>query len=292
MNVIELQNLTKQFNKGVYALRGVSLQVKQGEIFGYLGPNGSGKTTTVRLLNGTLEPSAGSFTVLKQSGTDGAEAAQQIRSRTATLAENACMYEQLTLLDNLLFFAAMYSVPKAKTDGRIRTLLNRMDLWDRRNDKLGVFSTGMKKKAAIIRTLLHEPEIIFFDEPTAGLDPESAGEVLSLIRELATSEGRTVFMCTHNLPQAETVCTSFGLLNKGKLVSYGTKEELAASVSEGVTVWLRTDRGSRKVVVDSEDRIHGLVQDEIQAGRRIYEVRQEKPGLEEIYFTYLGGEKG
>lgn len=210
MTVVQTHGLSKRFENGVQAVKDLELTIHGGEVFGFLGPNGAGKTTTVRLLNGTLAPTAGSVEVLGAAPDDAL-----VRSRTSTLAELARMYENLTLRQNLLFFARMYELTAEETDRRIREQLQRMGLWEKRGRKLGTFSTGMRQKAALARTLLHSPEIVFLDEPTAGLDPEASRRVVGLIRELAVEHGITVFLCTHNLPQAEGICDRFGFISEG-----------------------------------------------------------------------------
>jgi ABC-2 type transport system ATP-binding protein len=285
---IETNSLSKQYDNGVIGLESAGFAVVKGEIFGYLGPNGSGKTTTVRLLNGTLKPSGGTFSVLGLKGENPREA-EEMRSRTATLAENARMYEQLTALENLRFFASIYDLEKTASEKRIRALLGEMGLWEKRDIKLGSFSTGMKKRIHLVRTMLHKPEIIFLDEPTSGLDPESSRHVLALVRRLAKEEGTTIFMCTHNIPQAETICDSFGFLKNGRMIQSGKKEALFAAFPKSLQVRITTDAGTETEAVGSEDEIAARVRGLIHEGRSIYEVLQLRPTLEELYFHYLGG---
>lgn len=292
MNVIEIEGLSKQYDNGVVGLESVRLSVPKGDIFGYLGPNGSGKTTTVRLLNGTLKPSSGRFSVLGLNSGEKGEA-EQLRSRTATFSESARMYEQLTAYENLVFFARLYDLGKEQYEERISTLLREMGLWEKRDLQLGSYSTGMRKRIGLIRTMLHRPEIIFLDEPTSGLDPENSRQVLTLIRKLAKEEGTTIFMCTHNMPQAEIICDSFGFLKSGRLVKSGKKEELLSSFSEDIRVRIKTDEGIEELTLGSEDEIDAAVRAAIEKGRKIYEVVQDLPSLEEIYFHYVGdGERG
>ncbi len=287
MHAIEITELSKIYDNGVVGLKSVSLTIPRGEIFGYLGPNGSGKTTTVRLLNGTLKPTSGRFSVLGLVNGNGKDAVE-IRRRTATLSESAHMYEQLSAKENLSFFARVYDLDKKLSERRIKDLLQEMNLWERRDEKLGSFSTGMKKRIHLIRTMLHEPEILFLDEPTAGLDPESARHVLSLVRGLAKDRKTTIFMCTHNIPQAEFVCDSFGFLKSGKLVTAGKKAQLLSAAWEKQTVRIKTDTGIETIQVTHEEEINAMVRSFIENGRKIYEVIQDRPSLEELYFHYVG----
>ena len=286
MTVIDTRGLTKKYPNGVTGIENLTLQVKRGEIFGFLGPNGAGKTTTVRLLNGTLKPTGGSYSVLGLN-TD----PEEVRMRTSTLAEEARMYEHLSVMENLQFFACLYDLDSETARKRILELLAGMELWEKRDLKLGSFSTGMKKRVYLVRTLLHRPELIFLDEPTSGLDPANSRQVVRLIKRLAEEHGTTIFLCTHNLPLAEEICGSYGFVSSGRLVIQGTRDELINSVRSGVRVLLRTDRGEERKDVDTEEDVHGIVVRAVDEGRKVYEVRQERPSLEEVYFHYVGEDK-
>lgn len=283
MSVIETTKLTKKYENGVTALSELDLAINQGEIFGFFGPNGAGKTTTVRLLNGTLSPTSGESRILGHSSWE-----DEIRDKTATLTENAAMYENMTVRENLDFFAELYDVGKKEAGDRMETLLAKMGLADKENLKLGSFSTGMKKRVQLIRCLLHRPEVIFLDEPSAGLDPSSVRQVNDLIRRLAREEGTTIFLCTHNLYEADKLCDTFGFLSEGRLVAYGKKEELIQSIIDEKKVSIRTDRQEHTVTVPSYDAINDQVRIIMDAGEHILEVLQIRPTLEEVYFHYLG----
>lgn len=283
MTAIHAEGLTKVFDDRIRAVSGVNLDVEEGTIFGFLGPNGAGKTTTIRLLNGTLTPTGGTSRIL---GLESRE--EEIRRRTATLAEEARMYEHMSVLDNLRFFAAMYDLPPSEAEPRIRTLLERMKLWDKRELKLGSFSTGMKKRVYLCRTLLHRPEIVFLDEPTSGLDPEAATQVTDLVRSLAREHGTTIFLCTHNLFLAERICDGFGFIRSGELVAAGSREELIRASTQTPEVEIRTDRGTERFGYGTEADIDGLVRRVQEQGKRIIEVRPLRPTLEEVYFRTIG----
>ena len=284
MSAIDAQGLTKVFDNGVRAVSGLTLHIERGKVFGFLGPNGSGKTTTIRLLNGTLTPTEGNSRILGLESRD-----EEIRRRTATLAEEARMYEHMSVLDNLRFFAAMYDLLPSEAEPRIRTLLERMRLWDKRELVLGSFSTGMKKRVHLSRTLLHRPEIVFLDEPTSGLDPEGATQVTDLVRTLAREQGTTVFLCTHNLFLADRICDGFGFIRSGELVAAGTREELIRAHTRQPQVEIRTDRDTRRFDYGEEGEIDGIVRRVQEQGKRIVEVRPLRPTLEEVYFRTIGG---
>jgi ABC-2 type transport system ATP-binding protein len=197
--MIKTENLTKKFNDHV-AVDRLTLDIAQGEVFGFLGPNGAGKTTTVRLLTSLIAPTAGRATVLNyEIGRDD----QAIRAHVGILTETPGMYDRLTAWRNLLIYAKLYEVENPEK--QVEKYLQMLGLWERRNDAAGTFSKGMKQKLAIARTLLHEPRVLFLDEPTAGLDPEASKLVRDFIAELR-GEGRTIFICTHNLDEADRLC--------------------------------------------------------------------------------------
>lgn len=286
MTAVKTDNLCKTYEGGVRALVGLSLDVQPGQIFGLLGPNGAGKTTTVRLLNGTLKPTEGSSTVLGlPSGND------QIRGRTATVAELAQLYDHMSVADNLRFFASLYDMESAETDARMDELLMLLEISDRREMKLGALSTGLRKRVQLARALLHRPEILFLDEPTSGLDPESARHVIGLVRSLTEHQGTTVFLCTHNLPLAERICTSYGFLVNGSLAWSGTREQLTRSSGHRNMVRITTDRGRDDVPIEDDAQINDAIRKVLDSGAHILEVKRVEPSLEESYFAIVEGEK-
>ncbi len=196
---IETESLTKKFN-GVTAVDRLTLTIDEGELFGFLGPNGAGKTTTVRLLTGLIAPTSGRATVLGyELGRDDRE----IRRRVGLLTETPGLYDRLSAWKNLTIYGRLYEVPDVP--GQVEKYLRLLGLWERRNDPAGTFSKGMKQKLAIARALLHEPRLLFLDEPTAALGPEAAKLVRDFILEVK-AQGRTIFLTTHNLEEAERLC--------------------------------------------------------------------------------------
>jgi ABC-2 type transport system ATP-binding protein len=215
---IQTDGLSRSFG-GVKAVEDVSMRIPAGTIFGFLGPNGSGKTTTIRLLLGLLEPSRGSATVL---GFDSRRQAGDIRQRTGALLEHPGLYERLSAQENLEFYARVWNLTPAERDARVKELLTQMGLWDRRGDQVGNWSRGMKQKLAVARVMLHRPSLIFLDEPTAGLDPVASAALRDDLSLLVTREGATVFLTTHNLPEAESICNLVGVIRQGRLLTVDT----------------------------------------------------------------------
>lgn len=231
--MIHTENLTKRFGK-VLAVESLNLDVAEGEVFGFLGPNGAGKTTTVRLLTSLIGPTLGSATV---AGYSIGKEDTDIRRTVGVLTETPGMYENLSAEYNLRIFASLYEV--RDINGQVEKYLKMLGLYDRRFDTAGTFSKGMKQKLAIARALLHEPKVIFLDEPTAGLDPEAAHLVRDFIAELK-KEGRTIFLCTHNLDEADRLCDRIGVF-KTRLLVVDTPSNLRNSVfGRKVVFHLRT----------------------------------------------------
>lgn len=211
--MITATNLSRRFGDLV-AVDELNLEVRKGEVFGFLGPNGAGKTTTIRMLAALIAPSDGTAAVAGvQLGSDNRE----IRRRVGILTESPGLYRRLSAWDNLMFFARLYRVSDPAK--QVERYLKLFELWDRRDSPAGSYSKGMRQKLAIARALLHEPEILFLDEPTAGLDPEAAKMVRDLIETLRSKE-RTIFLCTHNLDEADRLCDRVALFNK-RLVKVG-----------------------------------------------------------------------
>ncbi len=209
--MIKTENLSKKFNTTL-AVDNLSLEVSEGEVFGFLGPNGAGKTTTVRMLTSLIGPTTGTATVNGYHiGTQDTE----IRRSVGILTETPGMYDNLSAEFNLEIYANLYEVKDPK--GQVEKYLRMLGLWERRQDEAGTFSKGMKQKLAIARALLHEPRILFLDEPTAALDPEASHLVHDFISDLR-KEGRTIFLCTHNLDEADRLCDRVGVFKTHLLV--------------------------------------------------------------------------
>jgi len=223
--MIHTDKLSKVYGKGgsIRAVDDLNLEVYEGETFGLLGPNGAGKTTTVRLLNCIIKPTGGSATV---NGYDIIREEMNVKKNTGLLAESPGLYEKLSAYEFLEFMGALYDVPNKILPERINSLLKLFWLSDRSNDLLEGYSRGMKQKVLIAAALIHDPPLLFFDEPTSNLDPAAALMVKDLIKSLASSAGKTIFICSHILPVVEELCDRIGIINQGKLVALGNLEEI------------------------------------------------------------------
>ena len=227
MFAIRTENLKRNFG-GLKAVDGLSLEVAPGTVFGFIGPNGSGKTTTIRLLLGLLDPDGGKAEVL---GFDTQKQADQIRTRCGALLEYNGLYERLSAADNLDYYGRIWHISKSERETRTQQLLTPLDLYDRRKEPIGRWSRGMKQKLAVARTLMHRPNLIFLDEPTAGLDPVASAALRDDLKTLAQHEGVTIFLTTHNLADAEKLCGQVGVINHGQLLAIGSPEELRSRTS-------------------------------------------------------------
>lgn len=269
--LIRFDQVEKSFGSNK-AIDGMSFNVKSGEILGFLGPNGSGKTTTVRLLNGVIYPDTGSIQV---KGLDTLKNGTEIRKVTGVLTETASLYGNMTALENLEFFADLYGAEKKNIRSRALYLLERFDLSERQNSKVDGFSTGMKKRLGIAKALVHKPEILFLDEPTSGLDPEASRNLVQYIKKLNEEEKITIFVCTHNLAEAEHFCTRFIFLDKGRILENGTLQELDEKYTAAVR--LKVDfKGNLK-----EDSIEGCSFERLKDGTLLIELPGRKliPGV-------------
>jgi ABC-2 type transport system ATP-binding protein len=309
--VITINQLTRCFQETT-AVDQLSLEVRAGEIFGFLGHNGAGKTTTVRLLNGVIEPTSGSMRVL---GLDPQVDGPALRARTGVLTETPSMDERLTAWDNLSIYADLYGIPRADMKARIHELLTEFDIADRAQERVGGYSKGMKQRLALARALLHKPELLFLDEATSGLDPIAAHHVNDLIERMARRENRTVFLCTHNLVEAQKLCDRVAVLEHGQLVALGTPTELTRQYvrrldveievhEEQVEGTLQVLRNLPRLVVGEPVRTNGaltatlvgheaipdLLEVLVHHNVRVYRIAAQEANLEQVYFA-LHGEK-
>ncbi len=299
--MIHTQDLTKKFDK-VLAVDRLSLDIREGEVFGFLGPNGAGKTTTVRMLTSLIAPSGGTATV---AGYALGKGDADIRRRVGLLTETPGMYDNLSAEYNLRIYAALYEV--ADERGQVEKYLKMLGLWDRRFDPASTFSKGMKQKLAIARALLHEPRILFLDEPTAGLDPEAAHLVREFIAELRR-EGRTIFLCTHNLDEADRLCDRVGVFKTRLLVMdtpanlrssvFGRKvvfhlrsaDEAAARAVRGMPFVRDVSIVENKLVVsldNPEERNPEIVRALVGAGMDVRFIGELRHSLEDVYLQLV-----
>lgn len=293
-----------------WAVRDITLSVHRGEVLGLLGPNGAGKTTTVRMLTALIEPSEGTATV---DGLDVITQADAVRARVGILTETPGLYDKLSAVANLDFFGRLHGLTPSVRAERIERYLRLFGLWERRDDVAGTFSKGMKQKLAIARALLHDPSVVFLDEPTAALDPEAAFVVREAIEELRRA-GRTIVLATHNLDEADRLCDRIAFV-RGGLVRVDSPARLrgglgsrrlvvrlapggpvastvvdaiaaAAGVPSGsVTV---ADGGLRVIAPDPEAIAPRVARAIIGAGVDLVEMHIERTSLEEVYFQVMG----
>ena len=298
MKAIEITQLEKVYSDGKKALANVSLKVSEGTIFGFLGPNGAGKTTTVKLLNGILKPTDGDILVL---GLDPVKEAKKLHQSTGILTEHAGMYDHLSGLDNLLFFGQVFGLTKAESQTRAMQLLEKLELSEAAEVKLKSYSTGMRQRLSLARTLIHRPKVLFLDEPTSGLDPESTKKVNQLLLELSKEEGTTIFLCTHQLRYAQEICNEYGLMDNGQLLAVGSLEELRKRTFNNQKVIIETDTMPSSIVskqinaaiyeltLSDKTEIPQLVKEIVTQGGNISQVTPMDYSLEDIYFALLEG---
>jgi len=301
--MIHTENLTKRF-KTTLAVENLNLDIHEGEVFGFLGPNGAGKTTTVRMLTCLIAPSTGNAVI---NGYETGKQDTQIRRSVGILTETPGMYDNLSAEFNLEIYANLYEVKDPK--GQVEKYLRMLGLWDRRMDEAGTFSKGMKQKLAIARALLHEPPILFLDEPTSALDPEAALLVREFIAELR-KEGRTIFLCTHNLDEADRLCDRVGVF-KTQLLALDTPARLRSQLfgrkvvfhlrrgDEALAVQVRTlsyvkearivDNKLLVALDDPEAHNPDLLRALVGAGADVQYVGELRHSLEDVYLQLVKG---
>lgn len=307
MTMIDAENLTKKFDE-ITAVDKLSLHINKGEVFGFLGPNGAGKTTTVRMFAGLISKTNGNAQVGDYDIGNSSDM-QNIRKMIGLLPENVGLYENLSAYQNLDYYGKFYKIPEELRQERIEYFLNMLGLWDQKDLRAGKFSKGMKQKLAIARALIHDPPILFLDEPTANLDPEAAKIVRDFILELK-KENRTIFINTHLLSEAEKLCDRVGII-KTRLLAVDTPENLIQSLSGTKTViqleainddiMMAVEKlkpGKVEIidnklsisVIDPEMENPDILKAIIIAGGRIQLVNEVKSNLEEVYLKYVRGE--
>lgn len=303
MSAIATRDLTRSFGERV-AVDKLTLDIAQGEVFGFLGPNGAGKTTTVRMLTGLIAPTAGTCTI---AGYELGANNHAIRRRVGVLTETPGLYDKLSAEQNLHFYASLYDLDRREANAQVERYLRMMELWDRRTHLVGTFSKGMRQKLAIARALLHNPQIVFFDEPTAGLDPEAASVVRDVIRSLR-SEARTIFLTSHNLHEVDLLCDRVAIFRE-RLLRLDTPSGLRAKlfgVQHVVELggqaepWLPKVRAlpfvetayadQNSLVVSLREQATQkpqLIRTLIEAGVEIHNVRDREHSLEEVYLELI-----
>jgi len=308
MNAIRTNQLTRSFGS-LKAVDRLSLEIPRGTVFGFLGPNGSGKTTTIRLLLGLLDADQGSAQVL---GFDTRKQPDEVRVRCGALLEHHGLYERLSAAENLDYYGRIWHMSKGDREKRIRELLAPLDLYERRGEPIGRWSRGMKQKLAVARTLMHRPDLIFLDEPTAGLDPVASSNLREDLSTLVAQEGVTIFLTTHNLAEAEKLCDQVGVITHGQLLAVGSPSDLRSRTSAprlyitglGITPQVvddvknnslvkRVQQQNGRLTMDLNEmtRSHEIVKQLVMAGVQIDEVKKEQADLEDVFLKLVEEEK-
>lgn len=300
--IIESQQVSRSFGD-IQALMDLDLVVRKGEVFGLLGHNGAGKTTTIRLLNGVLRPDRGTIEVL---GLDPAEQGEELRSQTGVLTETPSVDDRLSGWENLELYARLYGVDERRVAERVTRLLDEFGLLERGQDRVSGYSRGMRQRLALARALVHDPQVLFLDEPTAALDPVASRQVHALISGLR-QEGRTTVICTHNLVEAQRLCDRVAILEHGQVIAMGRVRELGQMVTgtSSLEIEVAMDELERAETILSDrlpmvsvrvdrnmlilsgipwERIPDAVQSLTEAGLSVFAVRPEEPSLEDAYF--------
>ncbi len=240
MNAIEVEELTKHF-KSITAVDSISFEVKSGECFALIGPNGAGKSTTIKMLATLIQPDSGRIHIM---GHELSHEKKKVRKRIGLASESVILYERLTALENLLFFAGLYHVPKSVAMRKAEELLKLVEMWRWRNKTVDTFSAGMKQRVNTIRALIHSPKIVFFDEPTLALDPQTSLIVRNLIKRI-NNNGTTVILTTHLMKEVESLADRIAIMKSGKILIISTLEELKSNFDSEV----------KKITVKLEDNL-------------------------------------
>lgn len=300
--MIKINNLVKKFN-GKTVLNGINIEVKKGEVFGYLGPNGAGKTTTMRILLGLLKPTSGKALVFEKELGDN----DDLRGRVGVLLDNDGLYGRLSAYENLDYYSKLYYVSNRKE--KIENLLNFIRLSDRKNDKVGKFSTGMKRRLALAKAIIHDPEVLFMDEPTSGLDPEAQKMVRDLIVQLSKRKGIAIFLNSHNLDEVQKICSKIAILQKGNIRAYDTIKNLRKKYSKPTLEITLADKnnadkalgllnlldyiydcekkGSNVNIILKDYNTSEILDLLIKDGVKVEEVKKIAKSLEEIYLEIV-----
>jgi ABC-2 type transport system ATP-binding protein len=304
MDAIAVKDLTKHY-EGLPAVDHISFRVEVGKVFGFLGPNGAGKTTTIRMLVGLTTPTEGSATV---AGFDIRDEIVEVKRRVGVVPETSNLYDELSVRDNLIFASRLYHVPRRKRAERVRGLLETFQLQERSETRFGGLSKGLKRRVTIAAALVHSPEIVFMDEPTAGLDVMSALSLRNFIGELRREE-TTVFLTTHYIQEADQLCDRIGIIVKGKIVTVDTPENIKAAIDIKPIVEALLSGEPDSSMVDAlkehgevhhRDRKIKVVTDDVMATLesllslaserdiRLEDVTTSKPSLEEAFVRLTG----
>jgi ABC-2 type transport system ATP-binding protein len=300
MPIIKVENLVKKFGS-IAAVQGVSFEVKEGTIFGFLGPNGAGKTTTINILCTLLSPTSGRAFI---GGHDCMKEPSEVRKSIGIVFQDTTLDKDLTAYENLIFHAYLYSVPREEIRQRVENVMKFVELYERKDDLVKKFSGGMKRRLEVARGLIHRPRVLFLDEPTLGLDPQSRASLWKFITELPRKHNVTIFMTTHYLEEAE-VCDTITVIDNGKIIAMGTPEDLKKTVGGDTVSLTTTDNGFAKSeikklfdmdVVEEGDalyvtceKVDTCIPEIIRTlGEKVISVTVQRPTLNDVFLKLTG----
>jgi ABC-2 type transport system ATP-binding protein len=314
LNPIEILSVSKRIGK-INALNGISFSVSPGDIFGFLGPNGAGKTTTIRIILGLLKPTTGQVRLWNE---DPWENSFSIKSQIGVVLDEPGLFEHVSLIENLIFYGKLYKLKKNTMIENIDNILSYFNLIDRKNDKVGSFSKGMKKKAALARALLVQPKLLIMDEPTAGLDPESSKELRDKIKDIAQVHKVTVFFSSHNLDEVDKICNRIAIIHRGNIIALGDIQTVRDSPSSFKKKMRFSEKQDvekiknmvidilpvdMKITFDYHNDLFTVLSDKeadtslliaalTSNGLKIKEIYDEKASLEEVYLKCIKEAEG
>ncbi|MFA6347550.1 MAG: ATP-binding cassette domain-containing protein [Dehalococcoidales bacterium] len=303
-NAVMVENLEKSYRK-IKAVDGISFSVPEGEVFGLLGPNGAGKTTTIRILLTLIQPSAGSVLIF---GMDTRQQSDKIRQMAGYVPQGISVDGELTAYENMLIYAKLYGLPSANRKKRINEVLEYIGLEDRANDMVKTYSGGMMRRLELAQSLINSPKILFLDEPSIGLDPNARNAMWEMVRKLRQELGTTIFLTTHDMVEADTLCDRIGIMDRGKLVIVGTPSDLKANVG-GDVITVSAKNASLSEVIEQlgyqtigepsngtadllvkkgEKAIPRIVESFKEKGVELDSVFLKKPTLDDVFLKYTG----
>lgn len=300
MPIIQVQNLVKNFG-ALNALQSISFDVEEGTIFGFLGPNGAGKTTTISILCTLLSPTSGKAFI---GGYDCAKKPSEVRKSIGIVFQDTTLDKDLTARENLIFHAFLYSVPKREIQKRVDDVLRFIDLFDRKDDLVKKFSGGMKRRLEVARGLIHRPRVLFLDEPTLGLDPQSRTNLWEFITDLPEKHNVTIFMTTHYMEEAE-VCDNIAIIDNGQIIALDSPEALKKTIGGDVVSIKTTDNIQARHIIENSFNLavsekadelymtcsHGdtCIPDLIRTlGEKVLSVKIQRPTLNDVFLNLTG----
>ena len=309
--IIEIKNLTKAFGNFV-AVDSISFDVKKGEIFGLLGPNGAGKSTTLRVLSTLARPTKGTATI---GGYDIVKNDNEVRKLIGIVSEKMIMYNRLTAKENLIFFGNLFNIPKSVLMKRIEDLLELVQLTKWKNAQVGTFSTGMRQRMNVIRALLNMPQVLFLDEPTLGLDPQSSVEIRDFIKKLNREDKTTILITTHMMVDADLLCDRIGIMDHAKIVALDTSTNLKKLISGKDTTIVKIEVGNLspdiveairacncidsvsqensthlRIIAHSDEAFDTVIDAVREKGGKINSMENPQPTLEDVFLHITGHE--